>query len=522
MSNFQFKQLFLPIFVLFCFITSLHSVSFVVDEVSGTNNVLIIYNNTFDHSIAIEIQSQCPDGNYTLVSTNNISGLSNYIQNADLTKYNTLFLIVGSSLNEIPQNVIEKLQEYYDNDGSLAFISSKLWQLPSSAQELFGFLSPTGGFQEFVPNSFENFTLIVNNDTYLQDPLPYSIGSNVILASKLGMINKRSENVTEVMSSNTFDIGQNRTINSGIFLKLSSISNNLALSIPISLQNDFDNESVNLISSLSYYLIDWSITKSGENVDDSQTSPNTINFLNFSLSSSDAQTIAMIGGTLVIGVVSYKTLTVIRKKEDSVYEEGTDQSAIWSPEDSWITSILLFIFGLFASIGAIIYSQRYRRLTVFQVNENPIRQQIIEILDRNGFEHFNSLQKKLNTGVSILMWHLKVLEDFEIITMEKIGQYKVIYLFNQPPDPEEVLIYSKVRTRIAFDILNQFTKNFKWSLENLSQLLFTSQELVKYHCTKLVSLKILTYNSQDRAYTLDSKKISLILKLISRYRQNGQ
>lgn len=516
MTNLKLKHILLMFFFFFCFVARVYPISSFSADNSVTNNVLIIYDNFFDHTLAQELQVQCPEGNYTLFSTNELTNISNFFLTANLAQYNSIILILSNSVNDIEQIMVEKLQNYFTNDGSLTMISSKIWQLPASAQELFGIESPTGGFQEFVPNTSENFTLFINNETYLQNPYRYSVGNSINLTSRLGIINKASENVIEIMTSNSFDIGQNKTTKSGIFLKESDNSSNLILSIPISIYKDTNNESIKLISSLSYYLVDWSILVDSKN-ESSQNQQNSINLFNLNLSSNDVQTLAVIGGISILGVVSYKTIPFLRKKEDLDSIEDLTREEIWSPDDSWITSILMFFLGILVSIGAIIYSQRYRRLTVFQVNENPIRQQIIEILDENGFEHFNSLQKKLDTGVSILLWHLEVLEDFEIIKMEKIGQYKLIYLVDKPPDSEEVFIYSKVRSKIAIDILNQFTRRHTWNTYVLSQLLVSSQELIKYHCKKLASLKILAYNQEEKSYSLDETKITMILKLINRY-----
>ncbi len=117
-----------------------------------------------------------------------------------------------------------------------------------------------------------------------------------------------------------------------------------------------------------------------------------------------------------------------RDKQDEELKFESDSEEI-STKLPFFTPFLLLIFGIVIFFKATLYSNKFNRLNVFQVKDNLIRRNIIEILQISGYEHFNGLQKKLKIGVSILLWHLEVLEDFEIIEtikFVKVTKYLVL------------------------------------------------------------------------------------------------
>ena len=486
-----------------------------------SQEILIVYDNSFDYQIALEIANANSKYNYTVQSTFGIDNISDYLFPLEIDHYSSIVLILSTSIQQITDTIIMKFQEYLNKSRSLTFISSKIWQLPILAKELLGIEYSSGPSQEFIPNQMENYTLTVNNNSYLQFSNEYLSGTNITFNTKLGIIDERSGNVFDVLTSNLVELGQNKTGKSGVYVKENYQYNSSSLSIPISLLRTPDPYPVDLITTLVHSLISH-FQIPDDSFNPSTTIPTDNLFPKLSISPETVGDIILVGTALVIGISSYKAISVIRKKEEDELIESSQQEDLWSLDQSIFFPFISLFIGFFSAIGAIIYSQRYSRLSVFQVKDNPIRQQIVDILENHEFEHFNSLQKKLKTGVSILLWHLKVLEDFEIIKMEKIGQYKIIYLFDHTPNPQEVHYYCNIRAEVAIGILRNFLKRNTWSLDNLSTLLSTSPELIKYHCSKLVSLEILFYDKLNKIYSINVHKISVVGKVLDKHKQNGK
>ncbi|MHA1228248.1 MAG: ArsR family transcriptional regulator, partial [Candidatus Hodarchaeales archaeon] len=167
----------------------------------------------------------------------------------------------------------------------------------------------------------------------------------------------------------------------------------------------------------------------------------------------------------------------------------------------------------------ILYPPKIRKLTYEKMLENDMRRKILDLLEQREFEHFNALQKMLNSGVSITRWHLQVLEDFGKIRSLKIGQFKIFYLAGANLDNNKVVLYCKIRSKIALNIVRAFIKNKinVWRLKELSEALTLSQEIVSYHLLKLSELGLVKYNEAEGFYELVNDRSEDLEWLLKRY-----
>jgi predicted transcriptional regulator len=485
----------------------------------STSNVLVLFENIYDHTLAINISNTDLEHNFTLIGVNSVSNINNFLLHLNLSYYSDLILIFSSEIQNINETVFKEFSNLSSNGVSITIISSKIWQLSIPGVQFFG-VSPTNrGPQEIIPTQKDSgFNFIIKNTSILNIQGNFSINQEVQSFSKLAFINVYDSDTEEIISTSEIAISQNKSDSSGIFVKQNITSESLLVSIPVSIQDLDDNQSISFISTVARSIVSYSNVKiiSSEII----TTRETQNTFNSNLISSDTE---IIGGILVIssvaagGFVSYKILPKVIKKEEDEQNLEKQEIELWTRQEPIYFGLLTLIIATISFFKATLYSKRFNRLSVFQVNENPVRRSIIEILELSGFEHFNSLQKKLQIGVSILMWHLQVLQDFNIVETEKFGQYRVFFLVEFPPDPHEVQFYCNIRSKTAFEIIKIFLQKDCWSIENLSSILYSSSDLVRYHCNKLAKLNILHFKGDEKAFSLNNNFKPILINLLQKH-----
>lgn len=185
--------------------------------------------------------------------------------------------------------------------------------------------------------------------------------------------------------------------------------------------------------------------------------------------------------------------------------------------------ITLFLTPIFFIFGQILFSPLVRKLSHSKVLENPIRQQILKILDEREFDHYSSLKSKLNCSFSIFEWHLRVLEDFELIKTIIIGQYKVFFLKYTELDEFKLKIFFSIRSKKALDILEFLVMRSIdfYPIKNISDTLNMSQTTVLYHCSKLESLGLLIKLMRTNNYKIVENKINYITWLFQKHQNTS-
>jgi len=305
---------------------------------------------------------------------------------------------------------------------------------------------------------------------------------------------------------------------SGVYLKTRSSNEGKILSVPISAP-DLEDEILmaDFITSISTHVIETGVelmaraTREDTNATEKSdlTSNDLSRFGNPVIKAAETTVVGGIiaGGILIGGIAAYKGVSGIKSAGSEKEEE------IWSPGISWLLVIMAPLIWIIAQV---IYSPKIRKIQESEVERHPVRREIIYALKINGFDHFNSLQKAIGTGVSTLKWHLQVLEDFGKIKTTTIGQYKIVYLRGERPAEEEVTLYCSVRSKKALTITAYFLKAPSWPVKELSQMLDINRDMVKYHCFKLVSLGILTFDELTKSFKLVEDKKDLLSWFVER------
>lgn len=512
-------MLFLIIFPFF--FLPIPSNSIEINTQDESYGVLILALNQINLDLGQLIINNGPAGNYTMVEIGASSNVTTNLQTYNFTRFHTIFLILSEYSDTFSDAMVSQFEDKISTGTSIAVISSKIWKMSTRFHTLLGIETPIEQ-REVLPQPPNQINLTVRNNDFFYQSNNYSSGREITTSAHIGVINNITLNTTLILETEDLNPSPLITIKSGIYLRKSSLQSGYLLTIPLNLQQSNETDITNIIISLSNFVINWSTEHSQSTtttIVDPSFNPNNI-FKSIAPSEIFLGAVG-ITGVVATSVIIYKTLstTKILRKRNEIDLEKPELSS--DKESPWILFILSPIFGIFS---AIIYSNKFKRLTKFQIEDNDSRKEILLILDRNEFEHFNSLKKKLNIGVSSLQWHLQVLKEFGLITQGKIGQYNLIFISESSPQPERVALYFSMRKHKAILIVNYFLKGNSWSIRVLSNSLSLGKDIVRYYCAKLVELGILTYNENTRMYSLlpDKRPLLVWLKQKNQYMTNIQ
>ena len=173
-----------------------------------------------------------------------------------------------------------------------------------------------------------------------------------------------------------------------------------------------------------------------------------------------------------------------------------------------LTLILAFNYGLFTKlkdffvgilmsgfffIAHIAYSPQKRRISEDELLDNELREQIVGYLQIKGEQgaHLREIQREVGCGISSLLWHLQALDDFNLVTHEKIGKYHIFYLTGEKSTQTTELALA-LKSEVAKELCRLLLKESKpLSLSKISQEIDVHHSSVQHHIKKLGELGII-------------------------------
>ncbi|MHA1228588.1 MAG: hypothetical protein ACTSPV_17815 [Candidatus Hodarchaeales archaeon] len=174
-----------------------------------------------------------------------------------------------------------------------------------------------------------------------------------------------------------------------------------------------------------------------------------------------------------------------------------------------VSSILT---GLFLFLAHIAYSPQRRRINEDEILDNELRSMIMDYLEFKGGEgaHLREIQRELSCGISTLLWHLQALDDFNLVTHEKIGKYHIFYLTGEKSVQISEIALA-LKSDVAKELCRVLMRNKKpMPLSKISQEVDVHHSSVQHHIKKLLDLKlILVIKEKKRAlYTINPSQRS--------------
>lgn len=181
-------------------------------------------------------------------------------------------------------------------------------------------------------------------------------------------------------------------------------------------------------------------------------------------------------------------------------------------------AILPLTASLFLFIAHIAYSPQKRRINESQLLENELRVQIVDFLEQKGEQgaHLREIQRKVGCGISSLLWHLQALDDFNLITNEKIGKYHIFYLTGiKSVQTTEITL--ALKSDVAKGLCRLLIKQRKpVSLSKISQEIEVHHSSAQHHIKRLAELGVILILKEKKRsqYIISPKKIPSLKNLL--------
>lgn len=134
----------------------------------------------------------------------------------------------------------------------------------------------------------------------------------------------------------------------------------------------------------------------------------------------------------------------------------------------------------------------YTKLSQKKVIDHEVRGLIRGYIIANPGDHYSSIKKKLRLRNGTLAYHLKILEDNDLIMSKKDGIYKRYYPTRMKID------MSKVPVSTQESILNAIVDKPGISRNEICTDLDLSRQVVNYHTKGLANAGLITYHKKGR------------------------
>jgi predicted transcriptional regulator len=190
----------------------------------------------------------------------------------------------------------------------------------------------------------------------------------------------------------------------------------------------------------------------------------------------------------------------------TLFEE--EEGRVWD----WVWPII--IFAIIALIGLIIilskkdYIRKIKqrithvekgphRLSLEEVLENENRSKIIDLILTNPGIHLNELLRETDLSPGNLVWHLDILEKYEIIGKKHVSNYVVYFPYYQK-NPLSNLDLKLRKSELTLKVLELIEEKPGMWNNKMAEIFDVDHKTTKYHLDKLMELDLIFSEKDGR------------------------
>ena len=182
---------------------------------------------------------------------------------------------------------------------------------------------------------------------------------------------------------------------------------------------------------------------------------------------------------------------------ESILAESDDIAASISNPDFSIYGII----GVILTILAILTLGGIKYVTPENVLDTTVRKNLYEYIDEYPGSHLREIARELNLKPSNAAWHLRKLEQTNLIRSRAIGGKKVFYLVEGGIETRrEAVAESILRNKNAYDIMYYLTNNPGKHLLEIAHSLDLNHHTVKWHIKKMYMAELIEGDTSNSAY----------------------
>ncbi|HEC89668.1 MAG: hypothetical protein DRN12_02340 [Thermoplasmata archaeon] len=162
---------------------------------------------------------------------------------------------------------------------------------------------------------------------------------------------------------------------------------------------------------------------------------------------------------------------------------------------------LLLIIGTIIAILALLTYGGIKYVTPENVLDTEIRRSLYEYIDEYPGSHLREIARELNLKPSNAAWHLRKLEQTNLIRSRSIGGKKVYYLVEGGIESRrEAIAESILRNKNAYRILKYLKENPGKHLLEIAHALNLNHHTVKWHIKKMYMAELIEGDTTHSTY----------------------
>ncbi len=179
-----------------------------------------------------------------------------------------------------------------------------------------------------------------------------------------------------------------------------------------------------------------------------------------------------------------------------------DVSAAYENTQGMINNeTLLLIIGTIIAILALLTYGGIKYVTPENVLDTEIRRSLYEYIDEYPGSHLREIARELNLKPSNAAWHLRKLEQTNLIRSRTIGGKKVYYLVEGGIESRrEAIAESILRNKNAYRILKYLKENPGKHLLEIAHALNLNHHTVKWHIKKMYMAELIEGDTSHSTY----------------------
>ena len=161
----------------------------------------------------------------------------------------------------------------------------------------------------------------------------------------------------------------------------------------------------------------------------------------------------------------------------------------------------IVIIGIAAIIVALLTAGGIKYVTPDNVLDTDVRKNLFKYIDEYPGSHLREIARELDLKPSNAAWHLRKLEQTNLIRSRSIGGKKVYYLVEGGIDSRREAVASSIlRNENALNIMNYLLKHPNKHLLEIAHALDLNHHTVKWHIKKMYVAELINGDTSNSSY----------------------
>lgn len=165
------------------------------------------------------------------------------------------------------------------------------------------------------------------------------------------------------------------------------------------------------------------------------------------------------------------------------------------------TQTIVVVIGVAAIIIALLTAGGIKYVTPDNVLDTDVRRNLYEYIDEYPGSHLREIARELDLKPSNAAWHLRKLEQTNLIRSRNIGGKRVYYLVEGGIESRREAVASSIlRNDNAYNIMQFLIKNPNKHLLEIAHALDLNHHTVKWHIKKMYMAELINGDTSHSSY----------------------